>query len=127
MIESEEMVMNKEWKFSVVCSDLWMEFDDVDEIQGSKETLSSWLCDDIRGFAKALDYIDDVLAGNVEEDRLAGNAFCVYVKKDFTEIHYDFEYIDPSAKPCTVPTKLLREIVKAWLEEYERFRASKRK
>ena len=119
--------MNRAWKFSVVCSDLWMEFDDVDEIQGSKETLSSWLCDDIRGFTRTVDYIDDVLAGKVEEDRLGGDGFSAYVKKEFTEIRYDFEDMDPSVKPCTVPTKLLREIVKAWLEEYERFRASKKK
>ena len=120
--------MKKFWNFSITqAGSLWMNIDDIQEIVGSKVALESWLHTDVRDFAKTLDYIDDVLAGNVEEDRLAGNAFCVYVKKDFTEIHYDFEYIDPSAKPCTVSTKLLREIVKAWLEEYEKFRASTKK
>ncbi len=115
------------WKFSVVCSDLWMEFDNVDEIHGSKETLSSWLCDDVRDFRRTLEYIDDVISGKNKEDFLWGNVFKAYVKKDFTEIRYDFEDMDPSVKPCTLPTKLLREIVKAWLEEYEKFRASKKK
>ena len=119
--------MNKEWKFSVVCSDLWMEFDDVDEIQGSKETLSSWLCDDIRDFTRTLEYIDDVISGKNNEDFLWGNGFKAYVRKDFTEIHFNYEEEEPSVKPCTVPTKLLREIVKAWLEEYESFRANKKK
>ncbi len=120
--------MKKFWNFSITqAGSLWMNIDDIQEIVGSKVALESWLHTDVRDFVRTLDYIDDVLVGNVKEDCLEGNAFIAYVKRDFTEIHYNFEDIDPSAKPCTVPTKLLREIVKAWLEEYEKFRASKKK
>ena len=117
--------MNKIWKFSVQCDDLWMEFDDVDEILGSKETLSSWLCDDVKDFSRTLEYIDDVIERKNDEDFLWGNGYKAYVKKNFTEIHFNYEDDDPSVKPCTVPTKLLRGIVKAWLEEYEKFYASR--
>ena len=119
--------MKKFWNFSITQGSLWMNIDDIPEIVGSKVALESWLHTDVRDFAKTLDYIDDVLAGNVEEDCLGGDGFSAYVKKEFTEIRYDFEDMDPSVKPCTVPTKLLREIVKAWLDEYEKFRASKKK
>ncbi len=127
MIEGEEMIMKKFWDFSVTQGSLWMNIDDIPEIVDSRVALESWLHTDVRGFAKTLDYIDDVLAGNVEEDRLGGDGFKAYVKRDFTEIHFNYEEEDPSVKPCTLPTKLLREIVKAWLEEYEKFRASKKK
>ena len=53
-------------------------------------------------------------------------SFADYVKKDFTEIHFIFEEDNHAIGPCTVPTKLLREIVKAWLDEHEKFCADKK-
>ena len=61
------------------------------------------------------------------EDFIWGNGYKAYVKKDFTEIHFNFEEDDPTIKPCTVPTKLLREIVETWIDEYEKFRETKAK
>ena len=86
-----------------------------------------WLYTDVGDFRRTLEYIDDVISGKTEEDFLSGNAYNAYVKKNFTEIHFQFEDENPSIKPCTVPTKLLREIVKAWLDGYEKFRANKKK
>ena len=55
-----------------------------------------------------------------------GNAYKAYVKEDFTEIHFIFEEDNHAIGPCTVPTKLLREIVKEWLDEHEKFCADKK-
>ena len=118
--------MEHKWKFRSRDYYLDMIFDDVEEVKGDKETLTGWLNTDIIGYQKTLEYIDDVLSGKNEEDFLWGNAYKAYVKKDFTEIHFIFEEDNHAIGPCTVPTKLLREIVKAWLDEHEKFCASKR-
>ena len=116
----------RKWKFHFHDYYLVMIFDDVEEVKGDKETLTGWLNTDIGGYQKTLEYIDDVLSGKNEEDILWGNAYKAYVKKDFTEIHFNFEEDVPTVMPCTVPTKLLREIVKAWLDEHEKFYANKK-
>ena len=119
--------MKKFWKFLIIQGSLWMDIDDIPEIVGPKETLEAWLHTDVGDYHGFLKVIDDVLAGNIEENYLGGNGCNLTVRYDFSEIHFNFEDVDSSAKPCTVPTKLLREIVKAWLDEYEKFRASKKK
>ena len=43
-----------------------------------------------------------------------------------TEIQCFFEEEASELKPCKLPTKLLREIVAAWLEEFEKYRNSKK-
>ena len=48
---------NHLWKFSILCDDLWMEFENVPDIVGSRETLSAWLSDDVRDYHKTLEYI----------------------------------------------------------------------
>ena len=103
-----------------------MVFDDVEEVKGDKATLTGWLYTDVRDNVCYLEDIDNVLKGKSDEEIQWGNGYKAYVKKDFTEIHFNFEEDDPTIKPCTVSTKLLREIVKAWLDEYEKFRASKK-
>ena len=118
--------MEHKWKFRSRDYYLDMIFDDVEEVKGDKETLTGWLNTDIGGYQKTLEYIDDVLSGKNEEDFLWGNAYKAYVRKDFTEIHFIFEEDNHAIGPCTVPTKLLREIVKAWLDEHEKFCADKK-
>lgn len=103
-----------------------MMFDDVADVVGDKLTLTDWLYTDIGDYRKTLEYIDDVLAEKKDKDLFWGNAYKAYVKRDFTEIHFIFEEDNHAIGPCTVPTKLLREIVEAWLDEYEKFRASKK-
>ena len=73
-----------------------------------------------------LEDIDNVLSGKSDEEFQWGNGYKAYVKKDFTEIHFNFEDDDPTIRPCIVPTRLLREIVKAWLDEFEKFSVSKK-
>ena len=113
--------MEYRWKFNFHDDYFVMAFDEVEEVHGDKSTLTGWLFTDVRDFRGTLGYIDDVISEKTKEDFLSGNAYNAYVKKDFTEIHFQFEDENPSIKPCTVPTKLLREIVKAWLDEYEEF------
>ena len=103
-----------------------MMFDDVADVVGDKLTLTDWLYTDIGDYRKTLEYIDDVLAEKKDKDLFWGNAYKAYVKRDFTEIHFIFEEDNHAIGPCTVPTKLLREVVEAWLDEYEKFRASKK-
>ena len=103
-----------------------MMFDDVADVVGDKLTLTDWLYTDIGDYRKTLEYIDDVLTEKKDKDLFWGNEYKAYVKRDFTEIHFIFEEDNHAIGPCTVPTKLLREIVEAWLDEYEKFRASKK-
>ena len=118
--------MERKWKFHFHEDYFVMVFDDAEEVKGDKATLTGWLYVDVRDYRKTLEYIDDVISRKNEEDFLWGNAYKAYVRKDFTEIHFNFEEDTPSVKPCTVPTKLLREIVKAWLDEHEKFYADKK-
>ena len=118
--------MEHKWKFRFHDYYFVMIFDDVEEVKGDKETLTGWLNTDIGGYQKTLEYIDDVLSGKNEEDFLWGNAYKAYVRKDLTAIHFNFEDDDPTIRPCIVPTRLLREIVKAWLDEFEKFSVSKK-
>ena len=118
--------MSIKWKFCILCDDLWMEFEDNDEIIGDKETLTSWLTDDVRDYAPTLEFIDKALSGELEDNLFWGNGFKAYIGQEDTEIHFNFEEEDPSIKPCKLPTKLLREIVAVWLEEFEKYRNSKK-
>ena len=118
--------MERKWKFHFHEDYFVMVFDDAEEVKGDKATLTGWLYVDVGDYRKTLEYIDDVLSGKNEEDFLWGNAYKAYVRKDFTEIHFNFEEDVPTVMPCTVPTKLLREIVKAWLDEHEKFYANKK-
>ena len=47
----------------------------------------------------------------------------VYV---YSEEFFNFEDDDSTIRPCIVPTRLLCEIVKAWLDEFEKFSVSKK-
>ena len=118
--------MEHKWKFRSRDYYLDMIFDDVEEVKGDKETLTGWLNTDIIGYQKTLEYIDDVLTGKKDKDLFWGNAYKAYVKRDFTEIHFIFEEDNHAIGPCTVPTKLLREIVETWIDEYEKFRANRK-
>lgn len=118
--------MEHKWRFCIYNNYLKMMFDDVADVVGDKLTLTDWLYTDIGDYRKTLEYIDDVLAEKKDKDLFWGNAYKAYVKRDFTEIHFIFEEDNHAIGPCTVPTKLLREIVEAWLDEYEKFRASKK-
>ena len=118
--------MKYKWNFRFHEDYFVMVFDDVEEVKGDKTTLTGWLYTDIGDYYKTLEYIDDVLSGKNEEDFLWGNAYKAYVKKDFTEIHFNFEDDDSTIRPCIVPTRLLCEIVKAWLDEFEKFSVSKK-
>ena len=118
--------MNQKWCFSILCNDLWMEFSGFDSIIGATETLSLWLSDDVRDHNDYLEIINKILIGELKNELLWGNGYKAYVDRDYTEIHFNFEDEDSSVKPCKLPTKLLREIVEVWLEEYEKFRNSKK-
>ena len=119
--------MERKWKFHFHDYYFVMIFDDVEEVKGDKETLTGWLNTDVRGNVCYLEDIDNVLKGKSDEEIQWGNAYNSCVRKDFTEIHFNFEEDTPSVKPCTVPTKLLREIVETWIDEYEKFRETKAK
>lgn len=118
--------MEHKWRFCIYNNYLKMMFDDVADVVGDKLTLTDWLYTDIGDYRKTLEYIDDVLTGKKDKDLFWGNAYKAYVKRDFTEIHFIFEEDNHAICPCTVPTKLLREIVEAWIDEYEKFRANRK-
>ena len=118
--------MKHKWQFFVQYDCLNMNFDEVKEITGDKTTLTDWLLVDVGDYIGYLEDIDTVLDGKSEEEVEWGNAYKAYVRKDYTEIHSCFEEVGSPIKPCTVPTKLLREIVKAWLDELEKFKASRK-
>ena len=118
--------MNRNWKFENALTGLWMTFENVKEIEGDKETLSLWLLVDVRFHTSTLEAIDKVINKELKEELLWGNGYKAYIGQEYTEIHFNFEEDDPRIKPCKLPTKLLREIVAVWLEEFEKYRNSKK-
>ena len=113
-------------KFTTKLDNLWIEFENINEIIGSEDTLSLWLYTDVQNNKQILDFIDRALLGDLDDNLFWGDGYKAYVDRDYTEIHFNFEDEDSSVKPCKLPTKLLREIVEVWLEEYEKFRNSKK-
>ena len=101
---------------------LWMNIKDNHQIIGDKEAISAWLMDDVRDYIPILGYIDAVLKGEKEEELIWGNGYKAFVKPDITEIHFNYEEEDPSMKPCSLPTTMLREIVEIWFREYKKFK-----
>ena len=66
-----------------------MDIDDIPEIVGPKETLEAWLHTDVGDYHGFLKVIDDVLAGNIEENYLGGNGSRGYGKIQFQDIYTD--------------------------------------
>ena len=118
--------MENKWTFCILCDDLYMKFEDNTEMNGDNETLSAWLSTDVRFHTSTLEAIDKVIDKELEEELLWGNGYKAYIGQEYTEIHFNFEEDDPRIKPCKLPTKLLREIVAVWLEEFEKYRNSKK-
>ncbi len=117
--------MNFKYKIKAHDNYFSMSFDELDNVEGCKETLSEWLVADVQSSEFALKILEKVLNGECDEDDFGGNAFEVHVGKEFTKITFDFEKYSPLMKPCTVPTELLYEIVKVWLSERKKFYANK--
>ena len=118
--------MKDKWKFMCDEIHLMMKFEEIEEIEGDSQTLTEWLYIDVCDHSEHLEIISKILTGKFENELLWGNGYKAYVQRDYTEIHFNFEEENPNIKPCKLPTKLLREIVEAWLEEYEKFRNSKK-
>ena len=118
--------MEYKWKFKTYGDNIiLMLFDDVEEVVGDKATLTEWLDSDVQGSKYTLKVLEKVVNGDCDEDEFGGNVFEVRIRKNFTMISSAFGDEVPNVKPCTVPTKLLYEIVKVWLSEREKFYANK--
>lgn len=118
--------MENKWKFKTYDDDvILMLFDEVEEVEGDRATLTEWLDSDVQGSEYTLKILKKVLSGECKEDEFGGNAFEVHVEKDFTKISCAFGEQVPNIKPCIVPTELLYEIVKVWLSEREKFYANR--
>lgn len=113
------------WEFNYHNNEyLEMYFDNIDEIEGEKSTLTEWLYSDVQHSDTMLKIIDSIIESGATEDEFGGNLFDVNVKNGFADIHCIFKELT-KIKPCIVPLKLLREIVVAWLAEYDKFSAMK--
>ena len=100
--------------------------EDINEVYGNKKMLEFWLTDDVAGDNMMLENIDKAIAGNSEYREISGNLCKVIIEPYYTEIYCLFEEEVSDLKPCKLPTKLLREIVAVWLEEFEKYRNSKK-
>ena len=116
--------MKHNWIFEDIGYDLNMSFENIQEIEGNRQTLSTWLGEDVRDYRIMLDDVIKVLNGDSEYEELWCDLFTADVYKDYTEIHSNFE--DNMPPPCKVPTPLLREIIEVWLEEREKYYANKK-
>ena len=105
---------------------LKISLENIEELYGNKKMLELWLTDDVAGYTMMLENIDKAIAGNPEYREISGNLCKVIIEPDYTEIHCLFEKETSELKPCKLPTKLLREIVAVWLEEYEKYSNSKK-
>lgn len=117
--------MNRAWKFRYNDDSFDMLFDDIKEVEGYKYTLTTWLSSDVQHSDTILKIIDSIIESGATEDEFGGNAFDVQIRNGYAKITYIFEKDFPPLKPCIVPLKLLREIVVAWLAEYDKFSAMK--
>ena len=117
--------MNFKYKINAHDEYFSMSFDELDNVEGCKKTLSEWLVADVQSSEFALKILEKVVSGECDEDEFGGNVFDVHVGKEFTKISFYFEKDNPKLKPCIVPTELLYEIVKVWLSEREKFYANR--
>ena len=86
------------------------------QITGFLPNVEGWLeCDVGSQGEKNLTAIKEYLKHPTEEPLLLGsNAYEVHVKKDYTIVSYDYEYCNPTMIPCTIPTKMVCELLRAW-------------
>lgn len=102
--------------------DLYMNFTYIPGFIGDSEIVTAWLAIDVRDNSELLNAINEVINEKKKEELLWGNAYKVYVKPNFSEIHCCFEDQLTDMKSCNLPTNTLLEIVSIWLNEYKRFR-----
>ena len=118
--------MEYKWKFEIYRDNIiLMLFDDVEEVEGDRATLTEWLFSDVQGSKYTLKILEKIVNGDCDEDEFGGNVFDVHVGKEFTKISFYFEKDNPNIKPCIVPTELLYEIEKVWLSKREKFYANR--
>ena len=106
----------------IVWPELWMNFREVPEIHGSKETLTEWLTIDVRDHEEYLAQVEDVLNGTKSDELIWGDAYKAFINPDVSEVHCCFEEELPDKAPCMLPTTLLRDIIAIWLKEYKKFK-----
>jgi len=118
--------MNFEYEFATSCNNsvLSMYIKPNSFIVGDTRRIYEWLYDDIMGsFERVKKDIDAVLNEEVECDEWNGNANSAVFNKDTTTITCNFDELE--CEPCTLPTKMLREIIDIWEEEYNKFYSKK--
>ncbi len=86
------------------------------QITGFLPNVEGWLeCDVGSQGEKNLTAIKEYLKHPTEEYLLLGsNAYETHVRRDYTIVSYDYEYCNPTMIPCTIPTKMVCELLKAW-------------
>ena len=108
--------MGLKYHFDVDRRAVIMKIEPNSKMIGYVGNINGWFnCDVGSQGEKNLKAIKEYLKHPTEEYLLLGsNAYEVHVKKDFTTISYDYEYCNPQMVPCTLPTKMLCKLLKAW-------------
>lgn len=65
--------------------------------------------------------IDEVLSGIRDSDEVDGNAYCVYVKKDFSVVEDMLSEKDDDSVRCTVKTLELKKVILEYIQKREEF------
>ena len=102
-----------------------MKFKENPEIVGSTQELAEWLAVTVKDYKETLDKIDAVLIGKDDSRVICGNEWEAIVEKEYSTVKCTL-FEDGLYGICKLPTKLLREIVEVWLEEYDKYLNSKK-
>ncbi len=120
--------MNFNYNFEEIGGFLEINIEKCENITGYVHNIGGWLLSDVQCFgSRYLSRIQEILnSDNPDEEELFwGNAYKALVHKDYTTISYDFEEDNPEMVPCTLPTKMLCEILEIWIKAKEEHIAKK--
>lgn len=96
-----------------------LEMEKNEHITGYAGNIAGWLECDVQCLGRRyISKIKKILKGpdSFKEEIFSGNAYEAHVKKDYTTISYDFEEDWPEMAPCTLPTKMLYDVLEIWVK-----------
>lgn len=102
-----------------------------EKITGYIHNIAGWLDSDVQSFGESfyLPRIKEILYGDNPDDEEFwwGNAYKATIRRDYSTIVDCFEEVRPDFVPCTLPTEMLLEILKIWIDVKKEFDEKRKK
>ena len=93
------------------------------EIKGDMELLNVFINELDTAGNDVLDEMERIEKGELEEGYWGGNIASATYNKEKAYLEFDFD----SPRTCELPTKMLKELVEAWVREKAKFDAENKK